>query len=100
MFEEPGNPLCPVKSLQLYLGKIPADAKAFYLQPKRCIIQDGQWLNNMPLGVNTLSQMLPRICKKAGTRIYTNHSLRATTIQKLADAGLEAREIMSVSGHR
>ena len=44
--------------------------------------------------------MLPRMCKEAGThKSYTNHSLRVTAIQKLSDAGLEAREIMAVRGH-
>lgn len=42
--------------------------------------------------------MLTRICKEAGTSvIYTNHSIRSTTIQKLAEGRLEVREIMSIS---
>ena len=54
-----------------------------------------------PLGINYLANMLPRICKLAGrTESYTNHCLRATTIQKLSDAGLESKEIMSVTGHK
>ena len=32
--------------------------------------------------------------------IYTNHSIRATTITILDRSGFEARHIMSVSGHR
>ncbi|XP_043081885.1 zinc finger MYM-type protein 2 isoform X3 [Puntigrus tetrazona] len=94
MYEEPGNPLCPVASLEKYLSKIPADAKALYLQPKRMyVITDELWYTPLPLGVNYLSQMLPKICKEAGTRtIYTNHSLRLTAIQRLT----ESREIMAV----
>ncbi|XP_049900125.1 uncharacterized protein LOC126390068 isoform X3 [Epinephelus moara] len=58
-------------------------------------------INLPPLGINLLAQMLPKLCKEPGTTaIYTNHSLRATAIQKLSGAGLEAREIMTVSGHR
>lgn len=53
------------------------------------------------MGVNFLSSMLPRICKAAGTEtIYTNHCLRSTVVQKLSDAGLEAREIISITGHK
>lgn len=39
--------------------------------------------------------------KEAGTSVIcTNHSIRSTTIQKLAEYGLEMREIMAVSGHK
>nr|XP_055023176.1 uncharacterized protein LOC129413508 isoform X2 [Misgurnus anguillicaudatus] len=102
MFEEPGNPMCPVSSLKKYLRKIPPDAKALYLHPKRRIdASDDNWYITVPLGVNQLSQMLPRMCKEAGTQShYTNHSIRATAIQKLSDAGLQAREIIAISGHR
>ncbi|KAL1248946.1 hypothetical protein QQF64_022264 [Cirrhinus molitorella] len=94
MYEEPGNPLCPVASLEKYLSKIPADAKALYLQPKRTyVITDEMWYTSFPLGVNYLSQMLPKICKEAGMRTtYTNHSLRLTAIQRLT----ESREIVAV----
>ena len=102
MYEGRGNALCPVASLAKYLKRIPPGAKALYLQPRRGTVEtDGFWFTAVPLGVNQLAQMLPRMCKEAGTHTsYTNHSLRATAIQKLSDAGLEAREIMAVSGHR
>lgn len=35
MFKEPGNPMCPVSLLEKYLSKLPPDAKALYLHPKR-----------------------------------------------------------------
>ncbi|XP_056594776.1 zinc finger MYM-type protein 4-like isoform X1 [Triplophysa dalaica] len=97
MYEEPGNPLCPVASLEKYLSKIPQDAKALYLQPKRThVFNDEFWYTALPLGVNNLSQMLPRICKEAGTlTTYTNHSLRLTALQKLT----ESRQIMTVCVH-
>lgn len=92
MYEEPGNPLCPVASLRKYLSKIPPSAKALYLQPKRVVSPDGNWYTTVPLGVNQLGQMLPRLCMEAGTTVrYTNHSLRATAIQMLSDAGRCAR---------
>ncbi|XP_049889953.1 zinc finger MYM-type protein 2-like [Epinephelus moara] len=102
MYEEPENHLCPVASLLKYLSKIPPDAKALYLKPKMTAAPtDNVWYTAAPLGVNALAQMLPKMCKEAGTQtVYTNHSLRATAIQKLSDAGLAAREIMTVSGHR
>lgn len=54
-----------------------------------------------PMGVNHLATMLPRLCKQAGTQQkYSNHCLRSTTIQKLSDAGLDTRQIMTVSGHK
>ncbi|XP_051542798.1 uncharacterized protein zgc:174877 isoform X4 [Myxocyprinus asiaticus] len=101
MIEEPGNPLCPVASLEKYLRKIPPDAKALYLQPKRLyVVTDDIWYTAVPLGVNLLSQMLPKICKEAGTRsIYTNHSMRVTAIQRLSDPVLQARGFMALSGH-
>lgn len=94
MYEEPGNLLCPVSSLEKYLSKIPPDAKTLYLQPKRRFAaNDNIWSTSVPLSVNQLSNILPRLCKEARTLLcYTNHSISATTIQKLSDAGLQVRD--------
>ena len=41
------------------------------------------------------------ISKELGlTKIYTNHSVRATAITALSDAGVEARHIATISKHR
>ena len=102
MFEEPGNALCPVASFEAYLSRLPESAKAFYHHPRKSVSPtDTVWYSLEPLGVNTLGSMMSRISEEAGTAVrYTNHCVRSTCIQRLAEAGLEAREIMAVSGHR
>lgn len=101
MFEDPGTELCPVSSFEKYLSKIPKEAKAFYLHPKRGEKLGEVWYSLEPMGVNYLGSMLSRISKDAGTSvIYTNHSIRSATIQKLAECGLETRERMAISGHK
>jgi integrase len=45
--------------------------------------------------------MMKTISLDAGlSKCYTNHCVRATTITRLAHAGVETREIMKISGHR
>ena len=56
---------------------------------------------DQPLGKNTLGNMLKTICKQSGLNyIYTNHSLRATSITVLDFNKFEARNIMAVSDDR
>ncbi|CAB1323929.1 unnamed protein product [Coregonus sp. 'balchen'] len=51
MFEQPGNPLCPVASRENYLLKCPENALEFYLHPRRgeCI-GDSIWYTTEPMG--------------------------------------------------
>ena len=45
--------------------------------------------------------MMKKISEEAKLSVsYTNHSIRATTVTILDNNGVEARHIMSVSGHR
>ncbi|XP_059912177.1 uncharacterized protein LOC132461148 [Gadus macrocephalus] len=83
MYQLPGDPLCPVSSLLKYISHLPPDAEVFYVHPRKNIIYgaDEVWYTREPMGVNHLAKMLPKICKQAGTRRYTNHCLRSTTIQ-------------------
>ncbi|KAJ8002393.1 hypothetical protein DPEC_G00179670 [Dallia pectoralis] len=75
MCENRGSHLCPVASLEKYLSKIPTDASAFFLHPKKMVItSDSIWYSQEPMGFNYLGSMLPRMCQEAGTsEKYTNH---------------------------
>ena len=55
----------------------------------------------MPVGHNTLSQTVSRLCKTAGIpRFKTNHSLRVTTATRLFQSGIDEQLIMDRTGHR
>ncbi|XP_076842064.1 uncharacterized protein LOC143486104 isoform X4 [Brachyhypopomus gauderio] len=101
MYEQPGDLLCPVASLEKYLAVLPPNPPAFYLHPKRTNDTSDVWYSREPMGVNFLGSMLPRICKAAGIKtVYTNHCLQSTTMQKPSYAGLDTKEMMAVVGHR
>ena len=58
------------------------------------------WYSNKPLGVNRLAGMMQEISKLASlSRIYTNHSVKATAITLWSDAQVPAWHIMAISGH-
>ena len=55
----------------------------------------------MPVGKNTLGDKVKHLSKNVGlSKVYTNHSLRATCVTTLDKAGFASRDIMAVSGHK
>ncbi len=103
MYETPNNPnMCPVTSFEKYVSGLNHECDAFWQRPK-VVVKSHVWYDNVPVGKNTLYNKTKEISKEAGiTRSppYTNHCLRATSIQTLDSAGFEARDIMTVSGHK
>ena len=89
------------RCLQKYISKLNPKQQAFYQRPMPNVnISDPTWYENKPLGVNKLRGMMKEISLGAGlSRIYTNHSVRATAITIWSDAEVPARHIMSISGH-
>ena len=96
-----GTENCPVKSFKMYVSKLNPKMTTSFQRPTKNIREGGPWFDNMVIGEKSLGKMMKDISIDAKlTTIYTNHSIRATTITNLDSAGLEARHIMSISGHR
>ena len=65
---------------------MPPKPKAFYLRPLAAVPKDPTkpWFANVPVGVNTLKNIVSKIAEQAGsTNKYTNHSLRATATSRM-----------------
>ena len=101
-YATPGSKKCVVKILDFYLSKLPSESKAFYLRPLEKVPSDDRsWYVNVPVGVNTLQSIIPKMCEKAGTSVrYTNHSLRATSASRLFASNIPEKVIQETTGHR
>ena len=78
---------CLVEVYPLYLGfcDFPCKMdKAFYFRPKK----NRLGFDNVPVGINTLNQILPNMCSVAGIRKKTAHCLRVTCATSLFNAGV------------
>ncbi|XP_071503783.1 uncharacterized protein KIAA1958 homolog [Diadema antillarum] len=101
MYELKGSRKCPVNSLVKYKELLNPSCTAFWQRPKSKPTEVGPWYDNAPLGINTIGSKMNKIAVGAGwITKYTNHSLRATTVTSLNDAGFESRDIMTVTGHK
>ncbi|CAG2190470.1 unnamed protein product [Mytilus edulis] len=96
------KPDCPVQALKSYLSKRnPTTNDFFQLSRPKVDANDEIWYTSRPLGENMLNNMMKDMSKVANlSQIYTNHCVRATTINILAHAGIADREIMKITGHK
>lgn len=101
MIVETGEENCPVASFLFYVDKLNPKLKVFFQRPKESPTLSGPWFDNQVLGQKSIDKMMKNISKEAKlSQIYTNHCIRATCITLLDSAGVEARHIMSISGHK
>ena len=59
------------------------------------------WYSSVPIGHNTLSKTVSKLCKSADIGGFkTNHFLRVTTATRLFQSGADEQLIMDRTGHR
>ncbi|XP_021359161.1 uncharacterized protein LOC110454115 [Mizuhopecten yessoensis] len=102
MYDKPGDPRCPVAAFKKYVDKLHNENSNFWQRPKKTVNEyDTVWYDNFPVGKNTLYSFMQKLSQDHNlSKRYTNHSVRATSITTLDHNGVEARHIMSVSGHK
>ncbi len=91
---------CIVRLFKKYTSLCPDSATAFYLQPANKPTE-AVWYTSKPLGHNTLSKTICRLCKTSGIEGFkTNHSLRATAATRLYELGVDEQMVMERTSHR
>ncbi|XP_052773006.1 uncharacterized protein LOC128211916 [Mya arenaria] len=109
LFEQPGDPNCPVRLYQLYNEKRPPQMSApetrFYvaLNPNfgKGTESNDLWFINQNLGKNKLGQLAKTMSEQAGFQaMHVNHSARKTCISNLLDAGCFPTEVAQLTGHK
>jgi hypothetical protein len=94
---------CPIVSLKKYLSKLNPKCNSLFQRPKtlKKPALEEIWYENKSLGVHSLETMMKSISTDAKlSQTYTNHCLRATTTTILGHAGVDGRNICSVTGHK
>ena len=103
-YAQPDSDRCIVKLLDEYFKHLPSDASVLYLRP---LAKFGTPPNPKPcfskqrVGISTLKNFVPEISQASGCGVkYTNHSLRATAITCMFNAGMPEKVIADNSGHK
>ena len=100
------HPRCHVCLLDLYISKLPETATSkdlFYVRPltQKPVTASLPWYAALPVGKNTLSSMMKRMCTAACIEGHkTNHSLRASGTTELFQAQVPEKVIQERTGHR
>lgn len=90
---------CLVDMYRLYIGLVEIFGKgrgAFYFKPNAKKFS----FDKCPVGINSLNEILPDMCKAAGLSRKTAHCLRVTCASTLFNAGFDSKLIRDRTGHR
>ena len=84
-----------VAPFEKYLQHLNPKNEFLFQRPKKEVSSDAiVWYDNMVVGERSLGDMMKRISKEVNlSRIYTNHSIRATAVTILDKSGFEVRHI-------
>ena len=91
---------CPVKTMRLYLSKIPTSCKTLFPKPKKDTSNEWYYPKQC-VGKTLLGTMMVQISNDAGlSKKYTNHCIRSTAVTNLRDDGFERNEVCAITGHK
>ena len=97
----PGSSRCMVRLLDKYLERLPPDAEYMYMRPLDKTNLKQTWYTKQRVGYNTLKGFIPKLFATSGLEgLYTNHSLRATSITRMFKADVPEKIIAEKSGHK
>lgn len=82
MYAKPNDPLCPVRSLKLYLTKLSPNYRSLFQHCRKKmddLASQDVWYER-PMGLKLINDLMRRISVKAElSQIYTNNCIRLTT---------------------
>ena len=88
-----------VDAFQLFLEKRNQNITALFQTPLK--FSGKEWFKREPLGKNKLANMMKDISKRAQLqKVYTSHCVRASTITRLFQAGVPAKQISALTRHK
>lgn len=92
---------CPVSTVKYYLSKLNPDNKFLWQRPKKKYLESSPiWYDNQKIGVNSVSKFMKTLSALSKlSKVYTNHSPRATCITILGRTYQDS-DVASHSGHK
>ncbi|CAC5391384.1 unnamed protein product [Mytilus coruscus] len=102
MTENQDSPLCPVKSYEKLLSKLHPENNRLWQRPRDTFCDnDSVWYTKQGLGKDSISSFMTKLSKACClSKIYTNHSIRATGTTALLKNKFADSQIMAVTGHK
>ena len=86
---------------KFYISKLNPKCERLFQTPLQSYQLASHWYSSEPMGKNPLGSIMKKISQKAGLScIYTCHSVRASTITKLFQAGVSAHSIIAITKHK